>query len=63
MIYKSYNRFLMSPSAIQEQINAIKRATEKALQSKEAALKFLISAGIIDQAEGKRASMREKQKK
>jgi len=53
----------MSPSAIQEQINAIKRATEKALQSKEAALKFLISAGIIDKAEGKRASMREKQKK
>jgi len=37
----------MSPAAIQEQVNIIKRATEKALQSEEAALKFLVSAGII----------------
>lgn len=37
----------MSPAAILEQVNIIKRATEKALQSKEAALKILVSAGII----------------
>jgi hypothetical protein len=38
----------MSPAAIQEQVNIIKLATEKALQSKEAALKFLVSAGIVE---------------
>jgi hypothetical protein len=38
----------MSPAAIQEQVNIIKLASEKALQSKEAALKFLVNAGIIE---------------
>ncbi len=38
----------MTTSAIQEQIDIIKRATEKALRSKEATLQFLISAGIIN---------------
>ncbi len=38
----------MTSSSIQEQIDIIKRATEKALRSKEATLQFLISAGIIN---------------
>jgi len=41
----------MTQIAIQTQIEAIKKATEKALQSKEAALKFLTDAGIIKEEE------------
>jgi hypothetical protein len=37
----------MNTATIQEQIDIIKRATEKALQSKEETLKFLVNAGII----------------
>ncbi len=46
----------MEPSAIQEQIDIIRRATEKALKSKEATLIFLVSAGIINPDEDKRSS-------
>src|SRR5450755_474378 len=45
---RSVNNLPMSPAAIQEQVNIIKLATEKALQSKEAALKILVSAGIVE---------------
>ena len=37
----------MNTATIQGQIDIIKRATEKALQSKEETLKFLVNAGII----------------
>ena len=37
----------MTQVAIQAQIEAINKATEKAAQSKESAKKFLIDAGII----------------
>lgn len=43
-----YQKFAkMTQEAIQEQINAIKQATQNALQSKETAEKFLLDAGII----------------
>ncbi len=38
----------MTTTVINEQIQAIQKATQKALKSKESALKFLIDAGIID---------------
>ena len=53
----------MNPTAIQEQVNVIKMATEKALQSKEAALKFLVSAGIISQEKDKQQSISEEKAK
>jgi hypothetical protein len=37
----------MTDTAIKTQVNAINRATEIALKSKEAAKKFLTDAGII----------------
>ena len=37
----------MTQIAIQAQVEAIKKATEKALKSKETALKFLEDAGIV----------------
>ncbi len=37
----------MTDFAIKEQIEIIKKATEKASKSKTAALKFLIDAGIM----------------
>lgn len=37
----------MTQIAIQTQVEAIKKATEKALKSKESALKFLSDAGIL----------------
>lgn len=40
-------KFTMTDFAIREQIETIKRATDKAAQSKETALKFLTDAGII----------------
>jgi hypothetical protein len=36
---------------IQEQIEAVQRATEKALQSREATQQFLIQAGILKENE------------
>jgi hypothetical protein len=53
----------MSPSAVQEQIKIIRRATEKALQSKEATLEFLINAGIIKRAKGKQSSSKTSKEK
>lgn len=37
----------MTDFAINEQLSAIKKATDNALKSKEAALKFLQDAGIV----------------
>ena len=37
----------MNQVTVQTQINAIRQATEKALKSKESALKFLVDAGIV----------------
>lgn len=37
----------MTQIAINKQIEAIKKATEEALKSKESARKFLVDAGII----------------
>lgn len=37
----------MTEIAVQQQIDAIKKATEKALKSKESAQKFLSDAGIV----------------
>lgn len=53
----------MSLSTIQKEIDIIKRATEKALQSKEATLKFLVSAGIINPDEDKRNLSKERKVK
>lgn len=39
--------FAMTQIAISQQIEAIQKATQKALKSKEAAHKFLVDAGII----------------
>jgi len=49
----------MTDFAIQEQIKTIKKVTTKASKSKEAALKFLIDAGII--REEKAENTKEKQ--
>ena len=37
----------MTEQAIQKQIDLYKRASEKALRSKESAHKFLVDAGIV----------------
>ncbi len=51
----------MTQSAIQEQVNAIKTATDNALKSKEAAKKFLIDAGIVrEKFELKQSSKKKK---
>jgi hypothetical protein len=47
LVSKSLNNLPISPAAIQEQVSIIKAATEKALQSKEAALEYLVSVGIV----------------
>ena len=41
----------MSPNAIQQQIDAIKKANSEARQSPETAKKFLVEAGIIKKEE------------
>jgi uncharacterized membrane protein len=46
----------MTQIAIQTQVDAIKRATQEALKSQEAALKFLIQAGIIKEDDKKEVS-------
>jgi len=50
-VYFTQNFSPMTPEAIQEQVNAIKQATQNALQSKETAEKFLVDAGIIKKDE------------
>ena len=37
----------MTQIAVQEQIDAMKKTAEKALRSKETALRFLVEAGIV----------------
>jgi hypothetical protein len=46
----------MSHTAIQNQIAAIRQATENALKSKESAMKFLVDAGIMKQEKGHTAA-------
>ncbi len=41
----------MTQIAINTQVNAIKKATQDALKSKESALKFLVDAGIVKKSE------------
>jgi hypothetical protein len=53
----------MSPSSIQEQIDIIKRATEKALRSKEATLQFLVNARIINPDKDKQKTSKERKAK
>jgi hypothetical protein len=50
----------MTSSTIQEQIDIIKRATEKALRIKETTLQFLISAGIINPDKDKQTSSKDR---
>ena len=45
----------MSHTTIQNQIAAIRQATDNALKSKESAMKFLVDAGIMKQAKGRPA--------
>jgi ribosomal protein S9 len=52
----------MTQVAVQTQVEAIKMATQKALQSKEAALKFLTDAGILKE-DNKHKVIKEKGKK
>jgi hypothetical protein len=46
----------MTQIAIQSQVEAIKKATAKALQSKESALKFLTDAGILKEEKSNKTS-------
>ena len=52
----------MTQIAIQTQVDAIKKATEKALRSKETALKFLTDAGILKDEKSSKIE-KEKEKK
>lgn len=45
---------------IQEQIEAVKKATEKALQSPEATQQFLVQAGILKETEIKEPPQKKK---
>ena len=53
----------MTEILIQEQLSAIKLATDTALKSKEAARKFLCDAGIISKASNTNQKKAEKNKK
>jgi hypothetical protein len=46
----------MTQISVQTQVDAIKKATEKALQSKESAKKFLLDAGILKEETASRKS-------
>ena len=50
----------MTQIAIKTQVETIKKATEKALQSKEAALKFLTDAGIIKEEKTQKTTKEKK---
>jgi len=50
----------MTDFAIQEQIEIIKKATDRAAQSKESALKFLTDAGIIEKQKEEKKSDKKK---
>ena len=50
----------MTARAIQEQVNTIKRATDKASRSKKAAKAFLAAAGIITDKSAAKATKRKK---
>jgi hypothetical protein len=52
----------MTQIAVQNQVDSIKKATEKALQSKETAIKFLTDAGILKEEKPPKA-IKEKGKK
>jgi hypothetical protein len=44
----------MTQPSVQAQVETIKKVTEKVLQSKEATLKFLHDAGIIEEEKPKK---------
>jgi hypothetical protein len=50
----------MTPTTIQEQVNVIREATQSALKSKDAAKKFLIGAGIIQDNPAKKIKKKKK---
>jgi hypothetical protein len=50
--YLPKNLSFMTQVAIQTQVDAIKKVTQEALQSKETALKFLVDAGIVKEKKG-----------
>lgn len=50
----------MTDLEIQRCIDAIKRATEKALRSKESAHKFLVDAGIVKERLGNKPPSKKK---
>ena len=50
----------MTQVAIQIQVDAIRKATEKALKSKETALKFLTDAGILRDEKAPKSVVKEK---
>jgi hypothetical protein len=50
----------MTQIAIQTQVEAIKKATAKALQSKASALKFLIDAGILKEEKHQKTTKEKK---
>lgn len=52
----------MTDFAIQEQIKAIKKATNNALKSKTAARKFLSDAGILKEKDSSKSDKKKKNK-
>jgi hypothetical protein len=50
----------MTQIAVQTQVDAIKKATEKASESRESAMKFLVDAGIIKQGKTDPKKIKEK---
>ncbi len=50
----------MTQIAVKTQVEAIKKATAKALKSKEAALKFLTDAGIIKEEKSQKSTKEKK---
>jgi len=58
--FKLHNSLAMTDTLIREQIKYIQAATTKALESKEAAKKFLIDAGIITEKPNLKASTKKR---
>lgn len=53
----------MTQVAIQKQVDAIRKATEKASRSKEAAIRFLTEAGILTEDKKEKAGFRKSKDK
>ena len=56
-----YNLSFTTEIDVQEQIDAIKQATANASKSREAALQFLVDAGILSEKEVKEPPKEKKQ--